>query len=118
MGFHVATFNHDWLPRVLDKIPVAVTFFDLNGTLLYYNAYAPQILNRKPELLGEDIRLCHKQPESNRRIDELIEGFKKGRRDPVTYEARPYGKTLLVTVTPLEIDGRLVGCIHTAVPKP
>ncbi len=118
MSFHVERFTHAWLPEVLDGISVAVTVFDLQGTMLYYNEYAPRLLDRNPGLLGKDIRLCHKKPVSNTRIDGMIDEFKKGRREPVLYEARPYGKALLITVSPLVIDGRLVGCIHAAVPKP
>jgi DUF438 domain-containing protein len=118
MAVHNNHFDLQLIPRILDKIPMAVTFFDLQGIMLYYNEYSPRIINRKPELLGKDIRLCHQKPESNARIDGMIEEFKNGRREPISYEARPYGKPLLVTVSPLEVDGRLVGCIHTAMPKP
>lgn len=118
MAAHIDPFDPQWIPRILDKIPMAVTLFDLKGVMLYYNEYSPRIINRKPELLGKDIRLCHQKPESNARIEGMIEAFQKGRREPISYEARPYGKPLLVTVSPLEVDGRLVGCIHTAIPKP
>jgi DUF438 domain-containing protein len=118
MGFRTDSFQEKWVSSILDKIPMAVTIFDLRGIMLYYNEFAPSLINRKPELLGKDIRLCHKKPESNARIDWMIEEFRKGRREPIFYEARPYGKLLLVTVSPLEVDGRLVACIHTAMPKP
>jgi DUF438 domain-containing protein len=118
MGFGTDSFQEEWVSSILDRIPMAVTIFDLGGTMLYYNEFAPSLINRKPELLGKDIRLCHQKPESNARIDWMIEEFRKGRREPISYEARPYGKTLLITVSPLEVDGRLAGCIHTAIPKP
>jgi DUF438 domain-containing protein len=118
MAAQVDDFDPRWIPRILDQVPVAVTIFDLQGILLYYNEYSPRILNRKPELLGKDIRLCHQKPESNARIEWIIGEFKKGRREPISYEASPYGKPLLVTVSPLEVEGHLVGCIHNVIPKP
>jgi DUF438 domain-containing protein len=118
MAVHIHPFDPELIPRILDKIPMAATIFDLQGIMLYYNEYSPRIINRKPELLGKDIRLCHQKPESNARIEGMIEEFKKGRWEPISYEARPYGKPLLITVSPLEVDGRLVGCVHTAIPKP
>jgi len=117
MSFHIERFEQNWLPRILDGIPAAVTVFDLQGRMLYYNEYAPRLLNRNPDLLGKDIRLCHKKPGSNARIDGMIDEFKRGRKESISYEASPYGKTLSITVSPLEIDGYLVGCIHAAVPK-
>ncbi len=118
MGFKTDSFDEKWVSSILDKIPMAVTIFDLQGIMLYYNEHAPSVINRKPELLGKDIRLCHQKPESNVRFEGMIKKFKKGRREPISYEARPHGKPLLITVSPLEVDGRLVGCIHTAMPKP
>jgi PAS domain S-box-containing protein len=118
MAFHIDSFDLRLIPQILDNIPVAVTIFDLEGTMQYYNEYSLQIVNRKPEYLGKDIRLCHQKPESNQRIDQMIEEFQKGRRKPFSYETKPYGKVLMITVTPLEVQGRLVGCIHTAIPKP
>ena len=36
--------------------------------------------------------------------------FESGRTEPVRYVARPYGKTtILVTVSPIIVDGRIAG---------
>ena len=40
----------------------------------------------------------------------MLKLFVDGRIEPVRYVARPYGKTtILVTVSPIRIDGELVG---------
>jgi hypothetical protein len=40
----------------------------------------------------------------------MLKLFEEGRTDPVHYVARPYGKiTILVTVSPIKVDGELVG---------
>jgi DUF438 domain-containing protein len=85
--------------------------------MLYYNENAPKFVNRKPELLGEDIHNCHKKELSNKRLDDIINGFKAGSRDAVEYTASPYGKPLSITVVPFLVEGRLVGCIHHVAPK-
>lgn len=113
----VKDFDQNQLSRVLDKIPIAVTVFDLEGRLLYFNDYSQKIIDRKSEYLGRDIRLCHKKPESNAKIDSMIQEFKNGRRQDFYYEAAPYGRRIAVTVSPLEVDGRLMGCIQTVALK-
>ena len=118
MAVYTDHFDPQWIPQILDKIPMALTIFDLQGIMLYYNEHAPSVINRKPDLLGKDIRLCHQKPESVVRINAMIQEFQRGRREPISYEARPYGKPLLVTVSPLEFEGRLVGFIHAASPRP
>ena len=111
-------FEPQLISEALDKVPIAVTIFDLQGTMLYYNEHSTRVISRKPEHLGRDIRLCHQKPESNRRIDRMIEEFKQGRREPISYEANPYGTRLLISVVPLEVEGRLAAFLHTATPKP
>lgn len=106
-------FDAKLIPQIFDKMPIAITIFDLQGNMLYYNEYSTRIINRKPELIGRDIHLCHK-PQSNARFDGMVEEFKKGRREPFAYEAHPYGKPLQITVTPLELEGRLTAFLHTA----
>jgi DUF438 domain-containing protein len=107
-------FDPKLIPQIFDKMPIGITIFDLQGTMLYYNEYSTRIINRKPEHLGRDIRLCHSKPQSTARIDAMMEELKKGRREPFSYEAVPYGKRLQITVTPLESGGRLVAFLHTA----
>jgi PAS domain-containing protein len=48
--------------EVLQQAAVAVTVLDLDGRIVFYNRYAPRILDRKPQYLGRDIRSFH-QPE-------------------------------------------------------
>ena len=105
------------MSTILDQLPAAVTVFDLDANMLYYNENAPQFVDRKPELLGEDIHNCHKEPSSNKRLDEIIDGFKAGSRDPVAYTASPYGKPLSVTIVPFIVNGKLVGFIHHVIPQ-
>jgi len=101
----------------MDALDLAVSVIDTQGTLLYYNRQAAKLLDRKPAYLGGDIHLHHKKETTNQRLDEMLLKFKEGRLEPIHYEGRPYGETILVTVTPLRKDGRFVGCLHCARPK-
>jgi DUF438 domain-containing protein len=95
----------------MDSLDLAVSIIDTQGTLLYYNRQATRILDRQPAYLGGDIHLHHKR-ETNQRLDQMLLEFSEGRTEPFHYEGRPYGKTILVTFTPLRKDGRFVGCMH------
>ena len=111
------TFNPDQIPLIIDKIPVAITVIDLGGHILFYNDYSSQVLDRKPEYLGTDIRDCHQKPETNARIDTMLNEFKAGRREAFYYEAFRYGKNIAVTLSPFELDGQLIGCIQSVTIK-
>jgi len=113
----VDDFDTSQIPQILDNIPVAITVIDLEGNILFYNHYSSQILDRKPEYLGTDIRNCHQKPETNDKIDRMLAQFKAGRRDDFYYEAFRYGKDIAVTLSPFEVDGGLVGCIQSVTIK-
>ena len=44
----------------------------------------------------------------------MLQEFEKGRTKPFYYDAKPYGKTILVTLSPVFKNGRFVGCTQTA----
>jgi len=92
---------------------VAVTIIDMKGTLLYYNKQAAMILDRKPEYIGKDIHSHHTKSNSNKNLDLMLQDFQKGRTEPFHYEAKPYGKTILVTLSPILEGGKSIGCTQS-----
>jgi sensor histidine kinase regulating citrate/malate metabolism len=100
----------EWADRILEQAGVGVTILDRHGTVLYYNRWAAEHLDRKPEYIGTDVRKRHRRAQTNPRFDAMLRLFEEGRVEPVRYVARPYGKTtILVTVSPIRVDGELVG---------
>ena len=97
--------------NVVDQMPIAVTVIGLDGTVLYFNDHAAKILTRRPEYVGQDVRTFHR-PESNLKLEKMIEEFRGGRREEFYFEVQRDDRTLAVTVGPLVEDGALAGCIH------
>ena len=97
----------------MDCMEVAVTIIDTKGTLLYYNQHSAEILDRKPEYIGTDIQSHHKKADSNKKVDLMLKEFEEGRKDPFHYEAKPYGKIIFVTLSPIKKNGEFVGCVQT-----
>ena len=109
------TLSATQLAMVLEEIPVGITVIDLDGHILYYNDYCSKFVDRKPEYIGRDIRLCHNQSESILKIDTILADIKEGKRNTFYYEAQRNGKKLGVTVSPYEADGKLIGFIQSFV---
>ena len=101
----------------MDCMAVAVTIIDTKGTLLYYNQHSAKILDREPEYIGTDIHSHHKKAVSNKKVDLMLKEFEKGRKNPFHYEAKPYGKIIFVTISPIFKNGKFVGCVQTVRPK-
>ena len=100
----------------MECMGVAVTIIDPKGTLLYYNRHAAKILDRKPEYIGRDVHSHHKKAASNEKLDLMLQEFEKGRTEPFRYEARPYGKTIVVTLSPIVKGAEFVGCVQSVIP--
>lgn len=101
----------------VESMGVAITLIDTEGRLVYYNRQAAKILDRKPEYIGEDVHSHHKKAPSNEKLDLMLQDFKKGRTEPFRYQAKPYGKPILVTLSPIWKDGEFVGCSQSVMLK-
>lgn len=97
----------------MDCMGIAVSIINPKGKLLYYNPYSAKILDRKPEYIGKDIHSHHKKTESNKKVDMMLQEFERGRKDPFHYEAKPYGKSILVILSPILKNGKFIGCVQT-----
>ena len=120
-----------WADRLLEQAGIGVTIVDRHGEVMYYNKWADEHLDRQPAYLGHSVHERHRRKITNPRFDAMLKLFVDGRIEPVRYVARPYGKTtLLVTVSPIRIDGELVGlsqlvllktkcrnCVHVSMPR-
>ena len=105
------------IKTAMECMGVAVTIIDAQGTLLYYNKEAARILDRKPEYIGNDIHSHHKKAASNSKLDSMLRDFQKGRTKPFYYEVKPYGKTILVIVSPVLENRKFIGCIQSVLLK-
>jgi len=97
----------------VESMKIAVTIIDTSGTILYYNACAAEILDRRPEHIGQDAHSHHTRDASNEKLDRMIQEFHTGRTAPFHYRANPYGRPIQVTLSPILAEGALVGCTQT-----
>ena len=102
---------------VVEQLAVAITVTDLDGRIVYFNPYSAEILDRKPEYIGRDIRQCHNEPDSIRKIDHILEEFKRGGSAEFHYEASRGDRDFMVNVHPLKKNGHVIGCIHSVIVK-
>jgi PAS domain S-box-containing protein len=100
---------------LLDQLPVGITVVDLEGRILYYNDTCARLVDRKPDDIGRDIRSCHKKSESVAAIDRMLDDIHSGRKKRVYYETERKGRTLAVTISTYEVDGKLAGTIQSII---
>jgi len=103
------------LAAALDRLPVGITIIDTAGIMLYYNAHCALYVDRQPEYIGRDIRTCHAEDASIKKIEGFMKLLASGSKAEVHYEAERNGVKLAVTVVPFEFDGELIGFIQSFV---
>jgi PAS domain-containing protein len=101
------------IPLALDCLGVAVSIISPSGELLYFNRRATEILDRKPEYIGDDVHSHHQTEAANQKLDNMLSALAGGRTEPMVYRAKPYGKAIEVTLAPILKDGVLLGCVQS-----
>ena len=98
--------------ELLDQSPVAVTALDRQGNIVFFNQYATNIVDRKPEYLGRDIREFH-QPASNDKVDAILKSYAQGGCEEHSWRLTRGDKEFMVRVRPWLQEGRWAGLVHT-----
>ena len=109
------SLNIKQLAMILDKIPAGITVIDQDARILYYNQYCSRFVDRKPEYIGRDIRLCHQESESIKKIDKILSELKEGLKEEFYYEGERNGIKLGVTILPFDLNGEQTGFIQSFV---
>ena len=104
------------LEKLLDQIPVGLTYVNSDGVILYRNRTAAQRPSHGPREKGINIRDCHAEAESLKKIVKLFDDFKNGRRTPHYYVSARTGIQELVTLVPIFQEDRFVGCFSVIHP--
>lgn len=68
------------LVRMLDTLPIDITFVDKDDTVKYFSQGAERIFPRTKAVVGRKVANCH-PPASVHIVEKLIEDFKTGRKD-------------------------------------
>ena len=97
--------------RFVAEMPASLTILDTEGRLVFYNAYAPRILDRKPEYLGRDIREFH-QPASAAKIGRILDAYRAGGREQYSWRLSRGSRNFQVRAIPWLEDGRWAGVLH------
>ncbi|MEE9459354.1 MAG: DUF438 domain-containing protein [Candidatus Bathyarchaeia archaeon] len=72
------------LMKILDKLPVDITFVDKDDRVKYFSNNKDRIFVRTRSVLGRSVQNCH-PPQSVNVVEEIVTSFKEGKRDSVDF---------------------------------
>ncbi len=104
------------LEKLIDLIPVGLTYVDTDGVILYRNMAAAKRPSPAPREKGKNIRDCHAQPESLKMIRRIFDDFNQGRKIPHHYISQRTGIQELVILIPIFQEDRFIGCLSVIHP--
>ena len=104
--------SKDQLGAILNALPIEFIFVDENDRLQYCNKAERQAQMSQREILGRDVRNCHK-PESLPRTDQILDDFRSGRKDENEFWVDGLGVKLLNRFLAVRDEsGEYLGCIE------
>lgn len=68
------------LVRMLDALPIDITFVDKDDTVKYFSQGAERVFPRTKAIIGRKVANCH-PPASVHIVEKLVEDFREGRKD-------------------------------------
>ncbi|MCP4755879.1 MAG: hypothetical protein GY866_33885 [Proteobacteria bacterium] len=102
----------DQIEAILDSLPIEFIFVDEKDCLQYYNKGEKRARKAPENILGRDIRQCHK-PESLPRTDKMLDDFKNGTSDEDEFWIDGLGiKILNRFLAVRDASGKYVGCLE------
>ena len=72
--------KNDQIERILETLPVDISFVDENDTVKYWNHRDGRDFKRPLSAIGKSVQQCH-SPDSVEIVNKVISALKSGRKD-------------------------------------
>lgn len=100
------------LVRMLDTLPVDITFVDKDNIVRYFSQGTERIFPRTKAVIGRRVVDCH-PPTSVHIVEGIIESFRSGRKDHEDFWIKLGGKYVLIRYFAVrDADGTFLGTLE------
>lgn len=100
------------LEAVLDALPVEISFVGADDKVKYFNKNGNRIFPRTEGVLERRVQQCHPQ-KSLAKVEEILDGFKKGTLDKAEFWIDLKGMKVLIRYFPVrDKHGKYLGCLE------
>jgi DUF438 domain-containing protein len=80
---------------IFSALPVDLSYVDEYNKLRYFSRPKDRIFPRSPAAIGRDVKNCH-PPESVHIVEEIIDAFRSGKQDVVSFWIEVRGRFVLI----------------------
>jgi len=112
--FESGAIRREILERVLNTLPVDITFVDETDHVRYFSQSPERIFVRSKSVIGREVRNCHPQ-KSVDKVEEILNEFRAGTRDNADFWINLGGKFILIRYFAVrDDDGKYLGCLEVS----
>ncbi|TFG31341.1 DUF438 domain-containing protein [Candidatus Thorarchaeota archaeon] len=112
--FESGTFRRDILERVLNTLPVDITFVDESDHVQYFSQSPERIFVRSKSVIGREVRNCHPQ-KSVDKVEQILNDFRAGTRDNADFWINLGGQLIYIRYFAVRGDnGKYLGCLEVS----
>lgn len=111
--FNVGALTPKELDKMLNLLPLELSFVDANNIVKYYNqGTGEKAMPRNKNAIGRHVMNCH-PPKSYPIVEKLLADLKEGRKDSETLWFHVRGKFVMITYAAVrEDDGTFMGTLE------
>jgi DUF438 domain-containing protein len=108
------SFQLNELMKVLNILPVDMTFVDKNDKVKYFSQSKDRIFTRSRAIINRDVRHCH-PPSSVHIVEKILEDFKSGKASYAPFWIQMKGKFIHISYYALKDDnGDYMGTLEVS----
>jgi len=112
ISFPTGTLKTEELLRMLDTLPMDITFVDKDDTVKYFSRGTERIFPRTKAVIGRKVSNCH-PPASVHIVEKLVEDFKAGRKNQEDFWINMGEKYILIRYFAVRSDkGEYLGVLE------
>ena len=110
----IENLNMKQLERILETLPVVISFVDEKDLVRYWNKHETRTFKRPVSVVGKPVQSCHPK-QSMHKVNQIIDDFKEGRRDSAEFWINMAGKKVYIRYFAVRsTEGTYMGTLEVA----
>ncbi len=110
--FGVGFLKFAELEKILNALPIDMTFIDVDDKVKYFNLAKERIFARTKSVIGRTVQNCH-PPQSVNTVEKLLQDFKSGAKDEESFWINSRGMFILIHYYAIRDDhGKYMGTLE------
>jgi hypothetical protein len=112
--FESGAIRRDILERVLNTLPVDITFVDEKDQVRYFSLSPERIFVRSKSVIGREVRNCHPK-KSVEKVEQILDDFRAGTRDNADFWINLGGQLIYIRYFAVrDDDKKYLGCLEVS----